>query len=1280
MSNRHLHRETTQAAVGGMAASSMAPISALKLPSLETIPTSHFPSVLTHAALDIDCLTFIGDSAGAIAPDDGDWADRITARKDHPSSSGDSSYSGAIPGSHSIDVDDLLKSADNIAVSDINGSTNADQVDVNGSSQRQRPVSDGSHIRRRRLNSLSGISGLLRANANMSPKSGAQSKKRFSFMDSEFARQREAWSSDVSSPGDAIAGVFLLSESTRDIDEFLIDQHPITSPPLQRASESAPHLRTRTRSDLDLPFGMARDALLVPMALGEAIDHPSSFDVDSLLGLADEFSAPVRTANEKEKVDIAFSSSANLSRSNHWVTYNWSHVDLAGREYGLPETGFMYRPWTREGWTASDIEGLMQIGVKDSPSGPESDRRVQFETPLAPDLAIEIQEIRIQSHSIPQKASEKPSPRREMKEKEEAKLTAKDTAGREFVMDSEPATFRDRNQAQIRQGRQAESCRRGISTDLFGVAAASSSLSIAQRTGSSKLMLHNLSLPALFFPFPSSQDPSALLSSASSDVVIMPTTLRISAARTGAEGLDSVEDLNEFPPMSAVYDLLDIDSFIGFGEQPAMKRHHKLSASIALQDALTRNVQPTLSQQDVSDLLSIGESATSLFIVPASFTNDSTMSKVALNQSNSYINTAKAMEREDTGNDDVVMDIASSSHAGRNVGRRFSDTPLPAKPFENRRSDEWVTDRRDSQTQLLKATNTRSPSLHVLDKAPQTSLAFPRPTRRAISASTPALPAMGAPEKEIKKTRGIYGSVDNLFMRKDRLSPGAVVRVAGVSWPGVKEADKAVTQVFTSLDPMSRGKQPHSIYSHQYSLIEHPSLPIRFLVCDCPTNESLLGDYLPVFQEQNVKVLIRLCDPDVYDPSPLSQAGIIVKDDLAFEDGTVPAAELVENYRTFISSLPAGSASSAVAVHCVSGIGRAPILVAIAMIDAGIERLDAVEMIRSKRRGAFNKRQLEWILDSKGGLTKAGAKGKKLGGGKLLGLFKRNGEVAVTDALRCILSVYKGGASPNPMIVFHHGGGHTAETWHLAATHLLKELECTVVMYDCRGHGRSESSDETDFSLKKLSNDLAEIIKNVSGDTNPEVVLVGHSLGAAVVVEAATTPGMIKNIAGVVAVDVVEGTALESLQYMRSVIRSRPMSFKTIEDCISWSIKSHYIRNAKIAPLLIPPQLKKVDDAYVWRMDLTKTERFWNEWFTNLSEKFLSVKAGRLLVLAGTDRLDKPLTIAQMQGKFQMVVYPECGHSVHEEEPEKFARLLIEFYKRNQRNIVIKRFPIPLKK
>jgi protein phosphatase methylesterase 1 len=43
------------------------------------------------------------------------------------------------------------------------------------------------------------------------------------------------------------------------------------------------------------------------------------------------------------------------------------------------------------------------------------------------------------------------------------------------------------------------------------------------------------------------------------------------------------------------------------------------------------------------------------------------------------------------------------------------------------------------------------------------------------------------------------------------------------------------------------------------------------------------------------------------------------------------------------------------------------------------------------------------------------------------------------------------------------------------------------------------------------------------------------------------------------------------------------------------------------------------------------------DWFKGLSGKFLGSRAGKLLLLAGTDRLDKPLMIGQMQGILQTV-------------------------------------------
>uniref|UniRef100_A0A915JSZ8 protein phosphatase methylesterase-1 n=1 Tax=Romanomermis culicivorax TaxID=13658 RepID=A0A915JSZ8_ROMCU len=86
---------------------------------------------------------------------------------------------------------------------------------------------------------------------------------------------------------------------------------------------------------------------------------------------------------------------------------------------------------------------------------------------------------------------------------------------------------------------------------------------------------------------------------------------------------------------------------------------------------------------------------------------------------------------------------------------------------------------------------------------------------------------------------------------------------------------------------------------------------------------------------------------------------------------------------------------------------------------------------------------------------------------------------------------------------------------------------------------------------------------------------------------------------------------------------------------------------------------------YEWRIDLSRTESYWRDWFRNLSAKFLSCKQAKLLILAGVDRLDKELTIGQMQGKFQMIVLPKVGHCVQEDSPERLAEAVSSFLVRN---------------
>jgi hypothetical protein len=86
-------------------------------------------------------------------------------------------------------------------------------------------------------------------------------------------------------------------------------------------------------------------------------------------------------------------------------------------------------------------------------------------------------------------------------------------------------------------------------------------------------------------------------------------------------------------------------------------------------------------------------------------------------------------------------------------------------------------------------------------------------------------------------------------------------------------------------------------------------------------------------------------------------------------------------------------------------------------------------------------------------------------------------------------------------------------------------------------------------------------------------------------------------VLGLVVLDVVEGTAIEALPSMRSILRRRPQSFDSLEDAIEWSLRSSMIRNRDSARVSMPSQIVRQGDRFVWRIDLSKTEPFWQGTF-----------------------------------------------------------------------------------
>ncbi|KAL2053964.1 hypothetical protein ABVK25_005893 [Lepraria finkii] len=195
----------------------------------------------------------------------------------------------------------------------------------------------------------------------------------------------------------------------------------------------------------------------------------------------------------------------------------------------------------------------------------------------------------------------------------------------------------------------------------------------------------------------------------------------------------------------------------------------------------------------------------------------------------------------------------------------------------------------------------------------------------------------------------------------------------------------------------------------------------------------------------------------------------------------------------------------------------------------------------------------------------------------------------------------------------------------------------------------------------------------------PGLLLIGHSLGGAVVTDLAKSGKLGNTVLGFAVLDVVEGSAIDALQSMQSYLLTRPKNFPSLSSAIEWHTRSRTIRNTTSARISVPSLLRldpsepsaNKTKTWIWRTDLAATEPYWQGWFTGLSKKFLDAKGGKLLLLAGTDRLDKELMIGQMQGKYQLQVFPEAGHFIHEDQAEKTAMVVADFYRRNDRSALV---------
>jgi len=111
------------------------------------------------------------------------------------------------------------------------------------------------------------------------------------------------------------------------------------------------------------------------------------------------------------------------------------------------------------------------------------------------------------------------------------------------------------------------------------------------------------------------------------------------------------------------------------------------------------------------------------------------------------------------------------------------------------------------------------------------------------------------------------------------------------------------------------------------------------------------------------------------------------------------------------------------------------------------------------------------------------------------------------DGVEISYSVYGKGS---PALVFVHGWSCDQIYWKYQVPEFSKHY--TVVTLDYAGHGKSGANRE-DFTMESFGDDVAAVVNDLNLD---QVILIGHSMGGYVIIDAATKlPGKVAALIGI---------------------------------------------------------------------------------------------------------------------------------------------------------------------
>lgn len=255
------------------------------------------------------------------------------------------------------------------------------------------------------------------------------------------------------------------------------------------------------------------------------------------------------------------------------------------------------------------------------------------------------------------------------------------------------------------------------------------------------------------------------------------------------------------------------------------------------------------------------------------------------------------------------------------------------------------------------------------------------------------------------------------------------------------------------------------------------------------------------------------------------------------------------------------------------------------------------------------------------------------------------------------------GPETGPLVMLLHGGGQTRHAWARAAIRLAEE-GYQVIRYDARGHGDSDWSATTDYSMRAHGADLLAVLSSLERPA----ALVGASMGGiASLLAAAEAPACARAL---VLVDIVPDFAAKGVERVRAFMTANPEGFASLDEAAA-AVRAYNPARAANNPEGLMRNLRKGDDGRLrWHWDPQVIGKKPDPGLTEmLSAKLASLPAALpLLLVAGAD---SDVVDADALERFRVqaphaetIAIARAGHMVAGDRNDAFGDTIAAFLKR----------------